>query len=263
MGMYACPICSSQLSEHDRVFRCAAGHAFDVAREGYVNLLPANQKRSLDPGDNAEMVSARSRFLGAGYYNTLADELVKLMGNPHRLADLGCGEGYFTAAFCEVASEVYGLDISKTAIKAACKQARAKFVVASTIRLPFLSESFDTATVIMAPTSNDIPRVLKPGALLYRVSPDENHFVELRELAYREVRGHKTPPKQIKGLTNMGRKRAQFEMSLSNDALIDLIAMTPMQFRTSKQFRAQISQLDEFCVTADFRIDMFQKDWRS
>ena len=260
MTIYACPICSSQLSEKGRVFRCDANHTFDVAREGYVNLLPANRKRSLDPGDNVEMVSARSRFLGAGNYQTLADTLMRSVGHPDRLADLGCGEGYFTAAFCEAAREVYGLDISKAAIKAACRQARARVVVASTMRLPFLSEAFDAVTVIMAPTSADIPRVLKRGALFYRVSPGESHLVELRELAYREVRGHKLPSMEIDGLTNVGYELVRFETPLGSEELVDLIAMTPMQFRTTRDFRERISQLHEFCVTADFRIDLFRKD---
>lgn len=258
--VYSCPICSDPLSKNGRALRCRAGHTFDIAKEGYVNLLPANRKRSLEPGDNAEMVSARSRFLGAGYYQTLADELVKLVDQPHRLADLGCGEGYFTAALCGAAREVYGLDISKVAVRVACKQSNARFVVASTMRLPFLSKAFDAVTVIMAPTSSDIPRVLKQGALLCRVSPGENHLVELRKLAYREVRAVKQPRMDIDGLTNVGCERVQFDTLLKDDGLVDLIAMTPMQFRTSKDFREQVSQIDQLCVTADFRVDLFRKD---
>lgn len=259
MTIYACPICSNQLSKNGRSFRCSKGHTFDVAKEGYVNLLPANRKRSLDPGDNAEMISARGRFLGTGYYKQLADELVKVIDQPHRLADLGCGEGYFTAAFCNVANEVYGLDISKSAIRAACKQSKAKFVIASTMRLPFLSQAFDTVTVIMAPASPDISRVIKTGGLLCRVLPGESHFVELRELAYREVRGHKLPTMDIDGFTNVGHERVKFTTSLEREGLSDLIAMTPMQFKTSQEFRDRISQFHEFCVTADFRIDLFRK----
>ena len=260
MTVYACPICSSPLSKNGRVFRCRGGHTFDVAKEGYVNLLPANRKRSLEPGDNAEMVSARSRFLGASYYQTLADKLVTLIDQPHRLADLGCGEGYFTAALCGAASEVYGLDISKVAVRAACKQSSAQFVVASTMRLPFLSKVFDVVTVIMAPTSPDIPRVLKQGALLCRVSPGENHLVELRKLAYREVRAVKQPLMEIDGLTNVGCEQVQFDTLLEGDRLVDLIAMTPMQFRTSKDFRERVSQIEQLCVTANFRVDLFRKD---
>lgn len=260
MSIYSCPICSSPLSQNGREFRCRAKHTFDIAKEGYVNLLPANKKRSHNPGDNGEMISARGRFLGAGYYQPLAKDLVTLVGAPHRLADLGCGQGYFTAAFCGLGQEVYGLDISKEAVRVACKQAQARFVVASTLQLPFLGEIFDAVTVIMAPTSTDIPRVLKKGALLYRVLPGENHLVELRELAYRDVWGHKLPPMKIDGLKNMGCERVTFENNLGSDALVDLIAMTPMQFRTTQEFRQQVAQLEQLCVTADFRIDLFQKD---
>ena len=204
MKVYACPICASALSQNGRVFRCSKNHTFDIAKEGYVNLLPAHKKRSLAPGDNAKMVAARRRFLGAGHYQTLADALIQTMGHPQRLADLGCGEGYFTAALCRVASEVYGLDISKVAVKAACKQAGAKFVVASTMRLPFLNDTFDAVTVIMAPTGDDILRVLKQGGIFCRVLPGEHHFVELRELAYRELPGTQATVHGYQGLHNPG-----------------------------------------------------------
>lgn len=260
MTVFACPICSGELSQNGRVFRCLNNHSFDVAKEGYVNLLAVNRKRSHAPGDNADMIAARRRFLGAGYYQPLADALVRVVGHPHRLADLGCGEGYFTAALCQVATEVYGLDISKVAIKAACKQAIAKFVVASTMQLPFLSEVFDVVTVIMAPTSSDISRVLKRGGLLCRVLPGERHFVELRELAYRELRGNRTPSMAIADFIPVSSERVTFAVSLKRNELTDLIAMTPMQFKTPKDFHKRISQLDGFSMTADFRIDLFKKD---
>ena len=245
MTVYACPVCSSPLQKQDRVFRCQNRHSFDLAKEGYVNLLPANKKRSLTPGDNAAMVAARRRFLGAGHYQPLAAALVQLVEQPQRLVDLGCGEGYFTAALVEAATEVYGVDISKLAIKAACKQSSANFVVASTMQLPFLDQSFDAATVIMAPTSGDIPRVLQPGALLCRVSPGENHLIELRQLAYRDVRPVKQPQMTLPGFTPTGDKRVTFETLVENQGLVDIVAMTPMQFRTSKEFQTQIAQLDE------------------
>ncbi|MEM9487407.1 MAG: methyltransferase domain-containing protein [Cyanobacteria bacterium P01_F01_bin.116] len=207
------------------------------------------------------MVSARSRFLGTGAYAPLADALVSLLGQPQRLADLGCGEGFFTAALCQSTPEVYGLDISKIAVRAACKQATgANFVVASTIRLPFVSKAFDAVTVIMAPMSPDVPRILKQKALLCRVSPGERHLVELRELAYQEVRPVKQPPINVDKLTHTGSEQVRFDTLLGTDRLMDLIAMTPMQFRTSKEFREQVSQIHQLTVTADFRIDLFRKD---
>lgn len=63
--MLICPLCSAALGEVDNGVACPAGHRFDRARQGYLNLLPVQHKKSLDPGDNAAMVEARRQFLGA------------------------------------------------------------------------------------------------------------------------------------------------------------------------------------------------------
>lgn len=260
MTVFSCPICSEKLNAHDRVFRCAKNHTFDVAKEGYVNLLTVNRKRSQAPGDNAEMIAARRRFLGADYYKPLADALQNVVGCPHRLADLGCGEGYFTQALSQVAQEVYGLDISKVAAKAASKKVDSQFIVASIMQLPFLSEVFDVVTVIMAPSSPEILRVLKQGGVFCRVLPGEDHFVQLRQLAYQTLRGNRQPKMQLDNFSLLRESKVTFELNLNNQAILDLVAMTPMQFKTTQDFHNQIAKLEHLTVTADFRIDLFKKD---
>lgn len=76
--MLICPLCSAALGEVDNGVACPAGHRFDRARQGYLNLLPVQHKKSLDPGDNAAMVEARRQFLGAGHYAPLARRLAEL-----------------------------------------------------------------------------------------------------------------------------------------------------------------------------------------
>ena len=49
--MLACPICSEPLNAVDNGVACPAGHRFDRARQGYLNLLPVQHKNSRDPGD--------------------------------------------------------------------------------------------------------------------------------------------------------------------------------------------------------------------
>lgn len=50
-----------------------------MAKEGYVNLLPVQHKRSRDPGDSAEMMQARRAFLDAGHYQPLRDAIVNVL----------------------------------------------------------------------------------------------------------------------------------------------------------------------------------------
>ncbi len=67
-----CPLDASPLRRDAALWRCSAGHSFDIAREGYIHLLPVQNKRSRDPGDRKEMVGARRRFLNAGHYQPIA-----------------------------------------------------------------------------------------------------------------------------------------------------------------------------------------------
>ena len=52
MSIFCCPICGGPLDREPSAYSCPAGHSFDLAREGYVHLLPANRMHSKMPGDD-------------------------------------------------------------------------------------------------------------------------------------------------------------------------------------------------------------------
>lgn len=68
---FSCPLCHAPLTPAENSYICPQGHTFDKAKEGYVNLLPVQHKRSRDPGDSAEMMQARRAFLDAAHYQPL------------------------------------------------------------------------------------------------------------------------------------------------------------------------------------------------
>jgi 23S rRNA (guanine745-N1)-methyltransferase len=72
---FSCPLCHAPLTRSEQSFSCPQRHQFDIAKEGYVNLLPVQHKRSRDPGDSAEMMQARRAFLDAGHYQPLRDAI--------------------------------------------------------------------------------------------------------------------------------------------------------------------------------------------
>ena len=96
-----CPTCGAALTLGSRQWLCPKGHCFDVARQGYVNLLPVTQKHSLHPGDTREQVAARRTFLEAGFYEPLAQAVCQAARrygkNAKAILDAGCGEGYYSA----------------------------------------------------------------------------------------------------------------------------------------------------------------------
>ncbi|MGW5681260.1 putative RNA methyltransferase [Nonomuraea sp. NPDC003754] len=70
-----CPVCREGVRLDAGAVRCGHGHAFDVARQGYVSLLTGSQA----PGtaDSSAMVAARADFLGRGHYAPLARALAE------------------------------------------------------------------------------------------------------------------------------------------------------------------------------------------
>ena len=174
--MYRCPLCQQSLTQHHNSFVCAANHSFDLAKEGYLHLLPVQQKNSKVPGDSPLMMQSRRDFLNAGYYQPLSDAVNQYFSTvlPQQpvVLDLGCGEGYYSnrlmQALADKELKLYGLDIAKTAIKKAAKSYPAiKFCVASAWHLPFADQSFDAALKLCAPCEpQELARVLKTDGLL-------------------------------------------------------------------------------------------------
>src|SRR3982074_444320 len=70
-----CSVCSDPIDLVGRTMRCESGHSFDVARQGYVNLLHA--RIPAGTADTADMVAARVEFLAAGLYAPLAEDLAR------------------------------------------------------------------------------------------------------------------------------------------------------------------------------------------
>ena len=180
-----CPVCLQPLEGDKKHLVCPARHSYDAAKQGYWNLLLANQKRSKDPGDNAEMVQARRQFLALGHYQPLADtiaEKLAVLATQHdipRILDMGCGEGYYTHRMQQrleqsgIDYQLAGLDISKHAVKAACNQTKAlTWMVASGARMPVADASLDLVTVLFSRLMpEEFSRTLKPGAELMIAYP--------------------------------------------------------------------------------------------
>ncbi|WP_336212046.1 putative RNA methyltransferase [Nonomuraea sp. LPB2021202275-12-8] len=71
----ACPVCRQPVRLEHRSLRCANGHGYDVAKQGYVSLLVGS--RPPGTADSAAMVEARAGFLDAGHYAPLARALAR------------------------------------------------------------------------------------------------------------------------------------------------------------------------------------------
>ncbi|MFC0445513.1 putative RNA methyltransferase [Pseudidiomarina halophila] len=264
-----CPLDGEPLNLADKTWRCTNGHSFDVAKQGYVNLLPVQNKRSKDPGDSKAMVQARADFLTGGFYQPLADELAAtvLRGNPGAVLDAGCGEGYYLRHLLDAAErsdcelEVAALDISKWAVLAAAKQdKRATWMVASNSQIPIAAKSIDALLCVFGfPVSGEFQRVLKPGGRLLMVDPAPDHLSELKQVIYSEVKAkpHQLPI-SLDDWQLKSEQRVTFSVTLPTQAAIhNLLTMTPHLYRASNEGRARAEALTELTVTVDVWVREF------
>lgn len=262
-----CPLCQDALTLEASVARCPRGHSFDRAREGYFNLLPVQNKNSLDPGDDADMVAARRAFLEAGHYGPFRDTLLGLLAplTPGVLIDSGCGEGWYTTALARTAQATVAFDISKSAMKRAARRDSAlTWLVASSNDLPLPDASADALVAIFSPLNTaEAARVLKPGAALLIAAPGEKHLWELREALYDEVRAHHAEKWQEELQPHFSfhsEARVQFTVTLPDNAAVQqLLKMTPHYWRASREKRTQVEQLPGLTTQADFRILQFRR----
>ncbi len=269
MNCLRCPLCHELLVENIPGLACANRHQFDRAREGYFHLLPVQYKGSRDPGDGKLQLQARRRFLRAEFFAPLKHKLQSLLPeNTNQLLDIGCGEGYFTAAFADVLpnADIYGLDISKTGIKLAAKSAgkdtlnkKLIYTVASSIDLPFVDASMDVITRIYAPSKDEeLQRVLKPTGLLIIVTPGEHHLLALRQRIYAEIRPHPAP-ETPKGFKEIECYEVQGELNLPAGEYAEaLLAMTPFAWRITSALREQIIA-EGLVDVLHFNVNVYQR----
>ena len=260
-----CPLCGKPLERSDPAWRCGAGHCFDVARQGYVNLLPVQQKRSLHPGDTPEQLHARRRFLEAGFYAPIAAAVCGLLSGAHTLLDVGCGEGWYLRRFAEAqpAAERWGLDISRDAVRLAAGADRSgHYLVASAARLPFADGSFDALSSLFALTlPEEFARVLTPGGLFLQALAEPDHLRGLKSLIYPELLDRpKDLSPTLPGFEHIDSRELQFEIMLTNQSQIqDLLAMTPHYWRITKEAAHRAAETDTLRDTAHVRLNLYRK----
>lgn len=247
-------------------WRCVQGHSFDVAREGYVNLLPVQHKHSRDPGDDAQMVGARREFLQAGHYQPLRDAVLEVLAplQAQQLLDIGCGEGYYTDALTRVASDVVGLDIAKPAIRLAAKRFPGVcWLVGSGALLPMADASVDLVCNLFTQLHvAEMQRVLRPQGQVLVVTPAPEHLWRVREALFDEVRPH-VPEKFLAGFEGAfelcAQHRVEFPLRLDQPDLRRLLQMTPYVWRARPERRTALEASTSFETAAAFSLLLLRK----
>lgn len=273
-SLFRCPVCAAPLDRGEWAYTCPNGHSYDIAREGYVHLLPANRKHARDPGDDRDMAAARNRFLSGGWYaplrRTLCELALERLGETAAPAvlDSGCGEGYYTAGVYRALMEagrpvrMAGVDLSKPSLRwAARREKNAEFAVASVYHLPVADASADLLLNCFSPLAlEEFRRVLRPGGVFLYVVPAARHLWELKQVLYE--RPYPNPEEDIpyEGFDYLEVLPVEETLTIrSREPLLDLFQMTPYRWKTPRTGVERLEELEALDVTASFRIHVFRR----
>lgn len=277
MEKLKCPVCQNKLNKVNNTYKCEKNHSYDVSSKGYTNMLLANHKHSINPGDSKEMILSRVRFLELDYYNilrkTILDTIKKYANwEEFSFCDLACGEGYYTNYIHEKLNETYkvdtvGIDISKYAIIEACKKQRSlklndiEYVIGNLMNLPFLDNSFDFMLNCFALLDEkEFNRVLKENGYFIRVLPDADHLLGIKQVLYKNVILNVMKEKNINGFTLVDEIHIKDDITLkSSQEIHDLFTMTPYYYKTSKESIEKLLSLPSLKTRISFVLLVYKK----
>jgi len=268
-----CPVCKDSLKKAEKTLVCEKNHCYDIAGNGYVNLLSRNTTAVVH-GDSKEMLTARRNFLNQHFYDILTNKINEIVMNITKnidnpvIIDCCCGEGYYIknmSAFMknhEKNARFLAYDISKKAVGMAAKRNEPiTYFVASTFNVPVEDESIDVALNCFAPFCDfETKRILKKGGYLIGILPGKRHLWQLKELLYNEPYENDEEGFKTKFLEHSEDINITSTIHLSSYLDIkDLFLMTPYFWRTPPAAALKIYSVKEMDLDIDFVIKIYKK----
>ena len=261
-----CPICGYQLNLAGKRYVCPKNHSFDMARQGYVNLLAVQQKHSLNPGDTRQQVLSRREFLEAGYYAPIARTLIetaKEFGLSGQILDVGCGEGWYSAQLADaLGAELTGLDISKEAVRCAAAKYKGKqWLCATAAHIPVENGSVDLLTSLFALTlPEEFRRVLKQDGYYFQVLAAEDPLLGLKGIIYDSLTfKEKDTVPELPGFERVKSVPIRFTFTVEGQQIQNLFSMTPHVFRIGKDGAERLHNTKTLTDTASCVLNVFRR----
>lgn len=260
-----CPICREELKKAEHSWVCPNRHSFDIARQGYVNLLTVQQKHSLHPGDTRQQVLARRSFLDGGFYAPIADALCALAVENRcfgPVLDIGCGEGYYSIRLAKALdAELIGLDISKEAVRCAAGRYKdALWLCATASQLPVEAHSIGLVTSLFSLTVADaFHSVLRHDGAFIQVLAQPDHLLGLKSIIYPELthKPKETTP-DVPGFRLEQSLPVHFSFTVEGEQVQNLLSMTPHVYRISAEGAERLRQTEVLTDTASCVLNLYR-----
>ena len=261
-----CPICGEELNLTGKQYVCSRNHSFDVARQGYVNLLTVQQKHSLNPGDTREQVLSRREFLEAGFYAPIAEALIaeaKALGISGQILDVGCGEGYYSSRLADaLEAPLTGLDISKEAVRCAAAKYKGKqWLCATAAHIPVEEGSVSLLTSLFALTlPQEFARVLKEDGFYFQVLAAEDNLLGLKGIIYDQLNfKEKNTVPELPGFELVKSVTIRFSFTVEGQQIQNLFSMTPHVFRIGKDGAERLRNTEILTDTASCVLNIYRR----
>ena len=261
---FACPICRENLTLVESSLKCENRHSFDLAKFGYVNLVPQIKQSANYDKENFQN---RQQILEAGFYQAILEVVSDLLSNSKNaktILDIGCGEGFYSRKLQESHSEktFYAFDISKDSVQIAAKSEpnwAVNWFVGDLARLPIKDASMDILLDIFSPANyGEFRRVLSKDGILIKVIPTKNHLKELRQKVQDQLIKKDYSNQDIKNhfqdhFTILSSQTVSLTKPITAEQLQTLLSMTPLLFHID-QTKIDWSQLTEITIEAEIMV---------
>lgn len=287
LNILRCPLCRETLTREERTLRCGKGHCFDLAKEGYVNLLPPGKGKNARTGDENDMLRARRKFLAGGYYAPISDGIAALLARhlpsgETVLCDSGCGEGWHTLRYTEKLAEAgwntlltMGFDASKYGAASGMKNARQRglgsdigsdgdvqafFFPGNLFSLPLADGAVSGVISMFAPVAaEENLRLLRPDGILLTAASGKEHLKEMRQLLYTDVHYSEKEP-EYAGFTPADRDTVRYTVTLPDrDTIRNLFMMTPFYYKTTAAGRERLYAEDTLTITVETELRVYRR----
>ena len=261
---FACPICQENLTLVETSLKCCNRHSFDLAKFGYVNLVPQIKQSANYDKENFQN---RQQILEAGFYQAILEAVSDLLASSETsttVLDIGCGEGFYSRKLQERHPDktFYAFDISKDSVQIASKSEpnwAVNWFVGDLACLPIKDASMDILLDIFSPANyGEFRRVLSKDGILIKVIPTENHLKEIRQRVQDQLTNKDYSNQDIKNhfqehFTILSNQTASLTKPITAEQLQALLSMTPLLFHID-QSKIDWSQLTEITIEAEILV---------